>query len=175
MAWEWLILDPTPPTADPELLAQGTVAAAAARWVGLLPFMELLDRYFKASLIDTLYGLPPLAWILLAMLLVLFAALFVWADWCSRKLRAYRVWPQWLRVVKKLGIVAEKGATPRELAKLAADKLPKGEQALRQALISAAEFGYCLRFGGVDPTTPESFQQADHLLDMARMARMLKQ
>ena len=175
MAWEWLILDPTPPTADPELLAQGTVAAAAARWVGLLPFMELLDRYFKASLIDTLYGLPPLAWILLAMLLVLLAALVVWADWRSRKLRAYRVWPQWLRVVKKLGIVAEKGATPRELAKLAADKLPKGEQALRQALISAAEFGYRLRFGGVDPTTPESFQQADHLLDMARMARMLKQ
>lgn len=174
MAWEWLVLDPTPPTADPELLAQGAGVAAAARWVGLLPVMEILDQYFKASLGDTLYGLPLLVWIVLGVSLVALAAVVIWSGRRARRLRANRVWPEWLRLARRWGVKPEAGSTPREIATLAASRVPESNRSIREAMVAAAEFGYSLRYGGVEPTDPQCLTEADRLLDLARQARLAR-
>lgn len=171
MALEWLVLDPTPPTADPELLAQGAGVAAAARWVGLLPVMEWIEQHFRASLVDNLYGIPLLLWLVLGVLLLALAAsAIVWGRW-SRWLRANQVWPQWLKIAKRLGVQQGPGTTPREIARLAAEKIPDAHPELRQSMVGSAEFFYRLRFGGLEPTSPECLGEADRLLELARQAR----
>ena len=171
MAYEWLVLDPTPPTADPELLAQGAGVAAAARWVGLLPLMEWIEQHFQASLVGTLYGFPLLLWLVLGVLVVAIATGgILWGRW-SRWLRANQVWPQWLGIAKRLGIKPAPGNTPREIAALAAAKFPEGNPSLRESMLGSAEFFYRLRFGGMEPTSPECLEEADRLLEQARRAR----
>ena len=145
--------------------------AAAARWVGLLPLMEWIEQHFQASLVGTLYGFPLLLWLVLGLLVVAIATGgILWGRW-SRWLRANQVWPQWLGIAKRLGIKPAPGNTPREIAALAAAKFPEGNPSLRESMLRSAEFFYRLRFGAMEPTSPECLEEADRLLEQARRAR----
>ena len=165
-SWEWLSLDPTPNSGDSQEI-QDAAITAAARWVGLLPFIEAMDRYLRASLIGTLYGLPLLAWIVLGLVLMALATWLMWRNRRVRALRAQRVWPEWVLLAKRLGVPCHPGSTAREIALQAANRLPTAETAWRQGMVQAAEFGYSLRFGGAEPT----LEQTDQLLDLARQVR----
>lgn len=173
-AWEWLVLDPTPSGSDPEALAQAAGVAAAARWVRLLPLLEFLDKYYKAGMLDTLYGLPALVWIVLGLLGIPVALLLIWRLRRQQRQRAWRVWPMWLRVARRLGVNPEVGATPREIALEASRKLAPEDPTLGNGILEAAEFGYRLRYGDLEATRPETLEEADRLMGLARKVRMAR-